>query len=70
MSFYDPENFTSLDAIDAAQSQRLLQPIWSFIKDGREDMLRSALFPPLFALGIDYTFVAIFLGLCCINHYM
>lgn len=64
MSFYDPENFTSLESINLAKSERILQPIWELIKSGgREDILRSPLFPPLYALAIDYTFVGIFIGL-------
>uniref|UniRef100_A0A914WPM9 Fatty acid hydroxylase domain-containing protein n=1 Tax=Plectus sambesii TaxID=2011161 RepID=A0A914WPM9_9BILA len=60
MGFYAPENFTSQAEIELAKSDRLLQPIWDWVINGREDILRSPLFPPFYALSIDYSFVLIF----------
>ena len=60
MSFYAPENFTNLTDIEAAKAERALQPLWEWIITGREDVLRSPLFPPLYALSIDYAFVVVF----------
>lgn len=56
MSFYDPENFTDLAVIEYERKHRILQPVWEFIIDGREDVLRSPLFPPM--LGVTFYFLA------------
>jgi len=56
MSFYDPDNFSDPSAIEYEKSHRLLQPIWDYIVDGREDMLRSPMFPPM--LGVVFYFLA------------
>lgn len=39
---------------------RLLQPIWDFLRFNYGHILRSPLFPPFFALSIDYIWVAVF----------
>jgi len=59
MSFYNPEIFHNLSEIEYEKSRRILQPIWDFIKDGREDALRSPLFPPMLAV-MFYLIVASF----------
>lgn len=52
MSFYDPENLTDPIVIATESESRLLQPVWNWIIYGREDFLRSPLFPPV--LGIMF----------------
>jgi len=60
MAFYDPENLTDLQQIEYEQKHRILQPVWDFIKNGREDALRSALFPPFLAVSYYFSVIAIF----------
>lgn len=56
MSFYDPENFSDLSVIEYEKEHRILQPVWDFIIEGREDVLRSPLFPPM--LGVTFYLLA------------
>ncbi|KAH7703359.1 Protein F35C8.5 [Aphelenchoides avenae] len=46
---------------------RLLQPLWDFLRLNYGHILRSPLFPPFFALSIDYIWVAVFtfIDVCC-----
>ncbi|KAI1719836.1 fatty acid hydroxylase superfamily domain-containing protein [Ditylenchus destructor] len=48
-------------------NSRALQPAWDYLRYNFNDILRSPLFPPFFALSIDYTWVVIFtfFDLCC-----
>ncbi|CAJ0953476.1 unnamed protein product, partial [Mesorhabditis belari] len=57
--WYPQPSFNETELILEKQ-HRLLQPIWDFVKHGNEPILSSPLFPPFYALSIDYTFVAIF----------
>ena len=56
MSFYEPEIFTNASEIELLKAERILQPIWDWLKNDREDFLRSPLFPPI--LGVGYYFLA------------
>ncbi|TKR72899.1 hypothetical protein L596_020285 [Steinernema carpocapsae] len=40
---------------------RVLQPFWDLIKIGHEDILSSPLFPPVYALTIDYLWALVFI---------
>jgi len=62
MSFYQPEIFANLSELEYEKSTRILQPVWDFIKDGREDALRSPLFPPMLAV----TFYLIAASICTV----
>ncbi|KAI6227064.1 Cholesterol 25-hydroxylase-like protein [Aphelenchoides besseyi] len=41
-------------------SNLLLQPMWSYLRDNYGHIMRSPLFPPFFALSIDYLWVLVF----------
>jgi cholesterol 25-hydroxylase len=59
-SFYDPDNFTDPVQIAYERKHRILQPVWDFIINGREDALRSPLFPPFLAVSFYFSVIAIF----------
>jgi len=53
-------NWLILPAVQANYSipnDRILQPLWEFIKDGREDYLGSPLFPVF--MSVTFYFVAV-----------
>ncbi|CAI4221383.1 unnamed protein product [Auanema sp. JU1783] len=56
---YPPKNFTSEQVVHE-MNHRALQPIWDFIRVGNENLLSSPLFPPFYALSIDYLWVIVF----------
>ncbi|CAJ0565861.1 unnamed protein product, partial [Mesorhabditis spiculigera] len=57
--WYPQPNFTAAELV-FEKEHRFLQPVWDYIKDGNEHILSSPLFPPFYALSIDYAFVAVF----------
>lgn len=59
-SFYDPDNFTDPVEIAYEQKHRILQPVWDFIKTGREDALSSPLFPPFLAVSFYFSVIILF----------
>ncbi|CAJ0562237.1 unnamed protein product, partial [Mesorhabditis spiculigera] len=57
--WYPQPNFTAAELV-FEKEHRFLQPVWDYIKDGNEHILSPPLFPPFYALSIDYAFVAVF----------
>jgi cholesterol 25-hydroxylase len=60
MSFYDPENISDLATLEYERRHRVLQPLWELLKNGREDALRSPLFPPVLAVTVYVIIVGFF----------
>ncbi|CAB3400591.1 unnamed protein product [Caenorhabditis bovis] len=58
-NWYPVQNYTAAE-LEYERDHRLLQPVWEWIKNGNEHILRSPLFPPIYALSIDYTWVITF----------
>uniref|UniRef100_A0AC35FDZ8 Fatty acid hydroxylase domain-containing protein n=1 Tax=Panagrolaimus sp. PS1159 TaxID=55785 RepID=A0AC35FDZ8_9BILA len=48
------------NATTAVESTRILQPFWDYLRFNHGHIIRSPLFPPFFALSIDYTWVLVF----------
>ena len=70
MSFYEPETFASASEASAAASERVLQPVWEWLIDGRQDALRSPLFPPLLAVVFYFLVTGFFTALdLCGQHW-
>lgn len=59
MAFYSPEEIDP-SLIEYEKQHRILQPVWEFLKDGREDVLRSPLFPPMLAVIFYFSVTGIF----------
>jgi hypothetical protein len=62
------DNFTvqAAEAIvsEVTNVEGILQPLWNFLRNNYGHIMRSPLFPPFFALSIDYIWVIVFTGRC------
>jgi hypothetical protein len=59
------ENFTAhlesaVKMIAFNENGGILQPAWNYLRSNYGHIMRSPLFPPFFALSIDYIWVIVF----------
>lgn len=59
---FDLDNFTAgiSCTFESINNDGVLQPIWAYLRFNYGHIMRSPLFPPFFALSIDYLWVLVF----------